>query len=55
MQPKTRLYLCGFMIVFSAIYAALVSVNPRVASAVALGYIAVLLTVFFATTLWRRP
>lgn len=55
MRPKTRLFLCGAMIMFSALYALVISLNPRVASAIALGYIAVLLTVFFATTVWRRP
>lgn len=54
MFPRTRLMLCAGMIVLSAAYAVLISVNPRVASAIALGYIAILLTAFIAVNFWRR-
>lgn len=55
MLPKTRLILCGMMIVVSAIYGILVASNPRVASAIMLGYIALLLTIFVAVEVWKKP
>lgn len=54
MLPRTRLYLCGFLIVVSAVYAVLVAEDPDVAEAVALGYIALVLTLFFLITVWKR-
>lgn len=55
MLPKTRLYLCGFLLVISALYASLIAVNTAVATAVALGYVAVVVTIMLALNVWRRP
>lgn len=55
MRPNLRLGLCIVMIVGSAFYALLVTQNPSVASAVALGYVALLLTVFVLVNVWKKP
>lgn len=54
MLPKTRLVLCVVIIVGSALYALLVSRDPDVASALMLGYVGVLLTIFVATEVWKK-
>jgi len=43
------------MISLSAIYAVLVAYDSGVASAIALGYVAVLLTVFLASNVRKKP
>lgn len=45
MKPKIRLALCAAVVVGSAVYAALVTIDARLASAIGIGYVAVLLTV----------
>lgn len=55
MRPSLRLGLCFGIILFSFGYAALVAWNPRIASASALGYIVVLLTIFVAVNVWKKP
>lgn len=55
MKPRLRLALCAVMILISAGYAALVSEDRGLAEAVALGYIAVLLTIFTVVNLWKKP
>lgn len=45
LSPTARLSLVGVVLVGSALYGALISYNPRIASAVMLGYIAVLVTI----------
>lgn len=54
MGASTRLNLCIVVIVGSAIYALLVAQAPDFAEAVALGYIAVLLTILVAINLWKK-
>lgn len=54
MSPRARLLLCGAMIVFSALYASIIAFDPRTASAIMLGYIGLLLTVYVASTIRRR-
>lgn len=55
MNPRLRLALCAVMILLSAGYAVLVSKDKDLAEAVALGYIAVLLTIFTIVNVWKRP
>lgn len=55
MRANTRLMLSLMMVVGSVLYGLLVAENPSVAEAVALGYVSLLLTVFFAVNLWKRP
>lgn len=54
MRPSVRLMWCAVMIVGSALYGILVAADPRIASAVALGYVAVLLTIFVANEIWKK-
>lgn len=55
MRPKTRLLMVAFIIVMSAAYAVLVKRDPSVASAIAVGYVALLVTIITAIQIWRRP
>jgi hypothetical protein len=55
MLPKTRLSLIGLMLIGSGVYAVLVAYDPGVASAVALGYVAFLLTILAAVEFWKKP
>lgn len=55
MQANSRLFLCAFLIVGSAIYGVIIVYNPRIASAIMLGYIAVVLTIFAVTEMWKKP
>lgn len=54
MGPSARLRWSIFMIAFSAIYAVLIVKDPDLASAVAVGYIALLLTVFTIVNIWKK-
>jgi len=55
MTPNTRLKLSAIMIMISAVYSVLVVQSPSTASAVASGYVALLLTVFALVNLWKKP
>jgi ABC-type uncharacterized transport system permease subunit len=55
MRPYTRLALAAVLIVISAAYAVLVKKDPSIASAIAVGYVAVLVTIITAIQIWRRP
>lgn len=55
MRPNARLLLCAIMILGSASYAVLVKKDPEIASAVALGYVALILTIFVLVQVWRKP
>lgn len=55
MRPNARLLLCGLTILLSACYAVLVARTPEVATAVAVGYVALLLTIFVAVNVWKKP
>jgi hypothetical protein len=54
MKPETRLALCVAIIVGSSAYAVLVSFDTHLASAVALGYVAVVLTVLTVIQIGKR-
>lgn len=55
MTSSARLMLSAALIVMSSVYAVLVAKSPEVASAVAAGYIAVLLSVFTLINVWKKP
>jgi uncharacterized membrane protein len=55
MKPSTRLIWCAVIIVGSAIYGLLIAYNPRVATAIMVGYIALLLTILLSIHVWKRP
>jgi hypothetical protein len=54
MLASTRLILCLVIIVGSSLYAILVSQDPEIASAIMLGYVGLLLTIFVATEVWKK-
>lgn len=54
MGPNTRLRLSAFMIVFSVVYALLITEDRDLAEVVAVGYIALLLTVFVSVNIWKK-
>lgn len=53
MTPNTRLRLIAIMIMFSAIYAVLIVADRDLAGVIAVGYIALVLTVFVAVNAWK--
>jgi len=55
MNPRLRLWLCAGVILLSAGYGLLVTKDRRLAEAIALGYIAVVLTVFVVINVWKKP
>lgn len=55
MRASTRLVWCGVIIIASALYGLLIVRDPEVAQAVAIGYVAALLTIFVILHIWRRP
>jgi hypothetical protein len=55
MTRQTRLSLIAFVVVASAVYAALVAKSPEIARTIMLGYIGIVLTIFVANELWRKP
>jgi tryptophan-rich sensory protein len=54
MQANTRLALCGVVIVLSALYGLLLEQDRRLAEAVAIGYIAIMLTLLLVVNIWKR-
>lgn len=54
MKPETRLALCIVIVLGSSAYAVLVAYDTSVASAVALGYVGLLLTVFVAIYIGKK-
>jgi len=54
MSPSLRLLLCGVLILISAVYAVLVAQDPAVASTVAVGYVALVVTVILIVNLWKK-
>lgn len=54
MLPNTRLILCAVIIVGSLLYGVLVAQEPNTASALMLGYVGILLTLFVATQVWKK-
>lgn len=55
MTPKTRLKVIAGLLILSSIYAFLVGYDPAVARTIALGYIALMLTVLVLISFWKRP
>lgn len=55
MTAKLRLTFCGVLILLSAVYALIVSIDIELAKVVALGYISLVLTIFLLLNIWRRP
>lgn len=55
MSRQTRLSFIALVIVGSAVYAALVAKSPELARTIMLGYIGLVLTIFVANELWRKP
>lgn len=55
MRHNTRLALAAIVIIGSAAYAVLVKKDPSLASAIAVGYVALLVTIITAIQIWRRP
>jgi hypothetical protein len=54
MRPNVRLGWSGFIVLGSIIYCILVIANPDIASALMLGYVGILLTVFFVNEVWKK-
>jgi hypothetical protein len=54
MSASLRLFLCGVIILVSAVYAVLVASDPSFASAVASGYVAVVVTVILVVNIWKK-
>lgn len=54
MTAPSRLRICLAIVIFSVFYGALVLANPAVASAVASGYIVIVLTALFFVCAWRK-
>lgn len=55
MKASFRLALVALIIVGSAIYGLIVAQDPALASAMASGYVAVVLSVFLLVNVWKRP
>lgn len=55
MRPNARLLWVVVMILGSASYGVLVKKDPSVASAIALGYVGLILTIFVLVQVWRKP
>lgn len=55
MRPNARLLWCAIIILGSACYAVLCERDSGLAAAVALGYVAVLLTIFIVINVWKKP
>ena len=54
MTPKCRLILIVLVIVGSAAYAVLVKKDPSTASAIAIGYVAFLVSIITLIQVWRK-
>jgi hypothetical protein len=55
MRPKTRLGWIAVSIVATVVYAVIVAEDPGTASALMLGYVGLLLTIFIVNELWKKP
>lgn len=55
MSSHIRLKLGALMIFLSALFAVLIAQDPQMASAVASAYVAILLTVFVLSNVWKKP
>jgi 1,4-dihydroxy-2-naphthoate octaprenyltransferase len=55
MKPRTRLSLSVAMIIGSMVYGLLVALDREIASALMLGYVGLLLTIFATNEIWKKP
>lgn len=55
MRARIRLQWVMVMIVISMFYGALIAYDSSIASAVAVGYIALVLTIFVVINIWKKP
>lgn len=55
MTPSTRLFWVAVTIIGSSIYALMVSWNRPLITTLTVAYIAVILTIFVANELWKKP
>jgi|1186.fasta_scaffold501595_3 hypothetical protein len=55
MSSSTRLRLSGVIIILSALFAVLIATDPATASAVFMGYVALILTAFLLSQVWKKP
>lgn len=55
MSSHIRLKLGALMILLSALFAVLLAQDPQIASAAASIYVALLLTAFVASNVWKKP
>jgi len=54
MKPRTRLRWIIVAIVASAVYAVLVAFDSHLAQAIMLGYVGLLLSIFFLNEVWQK-
>lgn len=55
MKPSTRLFWVAVIIIGSSLYALLISWNRPLTTTLTVAYIAVILTIFVANELWKKP
>jgi 1,4-dihydroxy-2-naphthoate octaprenyltransferase len=55
MTPNVRLRLIVATLALSTIYGVIVAQDQDLAQAIAVGYVAVLLTVFVLVNFWKKP
>lgn len=55
MTPNKRLFVIAVLLILSATYAVIVKRDQSLAYAVALGYIAMILTALFILSCWKKP
>lgn len=55
MKPSTRLFWVAVIIVGSALYAMLITWNRPLTTTLTVAYIAVILTIFVANEVWKKP
>lgn len=55
MTPNRRLWLIAILLIISAAYAVIVAKDQGLAYALALGYIAILLTILVILHVWKQP
>lgn len=55
MTSNARLQMSLLIIMISAAYGVIVAKDPQIASAIASGYVGVILTVLILVNVWKRP
>lgn len=55
MSSDLRLKLAAVTIILSTVYGVIVAKDPKFATAIAMGYVAILLTIFTLVTFWKKP